>query len=276
MVDLSRKIPSSDLSWNSTEDPCEWKGVTCGSDNFCGQALSLSLSGLSLASPGFLPVTCQIGSLQVLDQSELPDACITGGLRRLNFGGSALVGPLPSFTGFVGLEVLDLSYNKMSGSIGSELDGLVKLGSLNLSMNIFNGSVPVDLFRVLKELQLSVNGFEGEIPEGVKDYRNLALLDLSANQLSGSVPDRFGELPRLEVLVLYSNLLGGKITNSLANITTLSRFSANQNNFQRPNSQRELGNLSSIRVMKLQFNKINGDILGQIMQLGSLAQLNTC
>ncbi|XP_039165849.1 probable leucine-rich repeat receptor-like protein kinase At5g63930 [Eucalyptus grandis] len=150
MVDLSRKIPSSDLSRNSTEDPCEWKGVTCGSDNFRGQALSLSLSGLSLASPGFLPVTCQIGSLQVLDQSELPDACITGGLRRLNFGGSALVGPLPSFT------------------------------------------VPVDLFRVLKELQLSVNGFEGEIPEGVKDYRNLALLDLSANQLSGSVPTDLG------------------------------------------------------------------------------------
>ncbi|KAL3737083.1 hypothetical protein ACJRO7_025930 [Eucalyptus globulus] len=289
MTNLFRKIPSSELSWNSTEDPCKWKGVTCNPDN--SSVIKLSLSGLSLASPDILPVICQIGSLQVLDLSDnnlgsLPAEFITscgkiGGLWRLNFSRNALVGPLPSFTGFVGLEVLDLSYNKMSGSIGSELDGLVKLSCLNLSMNMFRGSVPVNLSKVLEELQLSVNNFEGEIPEGVADYRNLVLLDLSGNQLSGFVPDRLGELPKLQVLdlsvnklsgsfpdrlvelpklqvlVLSSNHLDGKIPDSLAKMQTLSRFSANQNNFSGPIPS---GLTRFLKSLDLSYNNLSGSI----------------
>lgn len=289
MTNLSQQIPSSELSWNRTEDPCAWEGVKCSSGD--SSVIELSLSGLSLASPDILPVICQIGSLQVLNLSDnnlgsLPAEFITscgkiGGLRRLNFSRNALVGPLPSFTSFVGLEVLDLSYNKMSGSIGSKLDGLVKLRSLNLSMNKFYGSVPVNLSKVLEELQLSVNEFEGEIPEGVADYRSLALLDLSVNRLSGSVPKRLGELPKLEVLdlsvnklsgsfpdrlvelpklqvlVLSSNHLDGKIPDSLAKMQTLSRFSANQNNFSGPIPS---GLTRFLKSLDLSYNNLSGSI----------------
>ncbi|KAF8025085.1 hypothetical protein BT93_F2053 [Corymbia citriodora subsp. variegata] len=267
MRNLRQKIQSSELSWNITQepDPCKWNRVTCSQDNT--SVIELSLSGLSLASPDTLPVICKIGSLQVLDLSDnqlasLPVEFITScgkidGLKLLNFSWNALVGPLPSFTGFVGLEVLDLSYNRMSGSNGSELDGLVKLRSLNLSFNMFNGPVPVKLSSALEELQLSVNEFEGEIPEGVANYQNLKTLDLSHNHLSGFIPDRLGGLPKLEVLVLSSNYLSGKIPDSLANIPTLSRFSANQNNFSGPIPSALTKRLKSL---DLSYNKLSGTI----------------
>ncbi|XP_030461441.1 probable leucine-rich repeat receptor-like protein kinase At5g63930 [Syzygium oleosum] len=272
MIDLSQKIPSSDLSWNITKepDPCGWNRTTCSPDN--SSVIELSLSGLSLASSDFLPVICQIDSLQVLDLSDnqlssLPDEFITscgkiGGLKRLNFSRNALVGPLPSFTGFLGLEFLDLSYNHMRGSTGSKLDGLVTLRSLNLSVNKFDGSVPVKLSRVLEELQLSANEFDGEIPAGVADYQSLTLVDFSQNRLSGSVPDRLGELPKLEVLVLSSNRLSGKIPESLANIPTLSRFSANQNKFSGPIPS---GLTRSLKSLDLSYNKLSGSIPSDLL-----------
>ncbi|XP_030550810.1 LRR receptor-like serine/threonine-protein kinase GSO1 [Rhodamnia argentea] len=267
MIDLSQRIPTSDLPGNSTAepDPCNWKWVTCSPDN--SSVITLSLSGLALNSSSFLPAICQIGSLQVLDLSHnqldsIPDEFITscgqiGGLQRLNFSRNALVGPLPSFTGFPGLEFLDLSYNHMRGSIGSELDGLVKLRSLNLSFNMFNGLVPVNLSMVLEELELSVNEFDGEIPEGLAAYQNLTLVDLSQNRLSGFIPDRLGQLPKLEVLILSSNDLRGKIPDSLANLKTLSRFSANQNNFSGPIPS-ELTRF--LKSLDLSYNKLSGSI----------------
>ncbi|KAK3428020.1 hypothetical protein EUGRSUZ_F04133 [Eucalyptus grandis] len=207
MTNLFRKIPSSELSWNSTEDPCNWKGVTCNPDN--SSVIKLSLSGLSLASPDILPVICQIGSLQVLDLSDnnlgsLPAEFITScgkivGLKGLNFSRNALVGPLPSFTGFVGLEVLDLSYNQMNGNIDSKLDGVNRL----------SGSVPKRLGELpkLQVLDLSVNRLSGSVPKRLGELPKLQVLDLSVNKLSGFVPERLGELPKLQVLVLSSNLL---------------------------------------------------------------------
>lgn len=250
-----RKILSPDLSWNSTDDPCGWKGVTCSRDN--SSVIELSLSGFSLASSGFLSVICQIDSLQVLDLSDnhlgsLPAEFITScgkivWLNRLNFSRNALVGPLPSFTGFVGLEVLDLSYNQMNGNIDSKLDGLVKLKSLNLSVNKFQGSVPVNLSKVLEELQLSVNEFEGEIPVGVADYRNLVLLDLSVNRLSGKIPD------------------------SLANITSLYRFSANQNNFSGPIP---IGLTRSLKILDLSYNNLSGSIPPDLLSQSNLLRVD--
>ena len=66
-----------------------------------------------------------------------------------------MVGSLPKFVGFVGLEFLDLFFNSLSGNIGLELEGLVSLISLNLSANNFVGSVPthqiISLVKFLKK-----------------------------------------------------------------------------------------------------------------------------
>ncbi|KAL5846014.1 hypothetical protein ACOSQ3_009538 [Xanthoceras sorbifolium] len=70
---------------------------------------------------------------------------------------------------------------------------------------------------------------QGAIPEQLAYYGNLTLIDLSVNNLSGFIPDRIGELSKLE------NKLKGPLSGQLAN-------------------------LRHLQVMKLEFNKLSGEI----------------
>ncbi|PRQ54672.1 putative non-specific serine/threonine protein kinase [Rosa chinensis] len=188
--------------------------------------VNLSKSLNTTTSWDFLPIICQIESLQILDVShnllttipfEFIIACGSiDGLKLLNFSYNNLTDSLPSFVGFAVLEFLDLSHNSLFGSFSLELDGSVGLKSLNLSFNHFGGSVPTHLGKcmVLEELVLSKNGFHGVMPVEILGYQNLTLI--------GSISQRMGELSKLEV---------GKI---LSNITSLKRFAAHTNYFRGP------------------------------------------
>lgn len=277
MIALSEKINSSNVPWDVTTEPCSWKGVNCTSDN--SSVLEISLSGYSLSSSDFVPLVCKIDSLQAFDVSnnllsEIPDEFMTScggiqGLKLLNFSRNRLVGSLPSFVGFPGLQFLDLSYNALSGKVNSELEGLVGLESLNLSFNNFSGFVPAKLGNstALKELALSANRFEDKIPEEILGYLNLTLIDLSQNQISGSIPDRIGNLAKLEVLVLSHNNLTGAIPEGLSNISTLSRFAANQNGFS---GTVPSGITKFLRHLDLSFNSLTGSIPSAVLSASYL------
>ncbi|KAJ4964398.1 hypothetical protein NE237_024337 [Protea cynaroides] len=161
---------------NETDpNPCSWKGVTCSNNN--RSITRLTFRCLKLSNSDFLTDSCAIDTLESLDVSQnsltsIPDKFITdcgriNVLYILNFSANRLSDVLPTFSGFKGLQYLDLSYNSLSGNINSQLNGLVGLRSLNLSFNRFNGSVPTKLGKdmVLKELELAVNSFDGRIPE---------------------------------------------------------------------------------------------------------------
>ncbi|KAK9943446.1 hypothetical protein M0R45_009053 [Rubus argutus] len=274
MINISNSLNSS-VPWNinTQPNPCLWKGVVCQPPTN-SSVIQISLSKSSLSSSDFLPIVCQIESLQSLDVSEnhlttIPSGFVKGcgnihGLNLLNFSFNNLEGSLPNFVGFAVLESLDLSHNKLSGSIGLELDGLVGLRNLNLSFNHFNGSVPTHLGKsmVLQKLELSANTFQGTIPDKIVDYRNLTLIDLSSNNLSGSVPDRIGELSKLEVLILSSNNLIGIIPESLSNIKSLTRFAANSNSFRGPVPA---GITKYLKNLDLSYNKLDGSIPAELL-----------
>ncbi|EXB57397.1 Leucine-rich repeat receptor-like tyrosine-protein kinase [Morus notabilis] len=277
MITLYEKINDSSIQWNITKEPCSWKGVKCNPSN--SSVLGISLSGFSLSSSDFLPVVCEIKSLQEFDVSnnrlnKIPDEFMEGcgeigGLKLLNFSRNRLGGSLPKFVGFVRLKFLDLSYNELSGDIHLELEGLVGLKSLNLSSNLFSGSIPTQLgkSKVLKELALSANIFQGAIPEEIMEYQNLTLIDLSQNKLSGVIPDRIRELSKLEVLVLSQNYLNGEIPESLLTITCLSRFAANQNGFHGAIPR---GITKFLKNLDLSYNKLNGSIPSDLLSPSSL------
>ncbi|KAK3170384.1 hypothetical protein Dsin_000204 [Dipteronia sinensis] len=246
-------------------NPCKWEGVQC-----TGSSIThLSLSRFGLSTSELLPVVCNIGSLQALDVSNNPNDFITtcgeiDGFKLLNFSRNRLVGSLPTFHGFVGLEYLDLSYNNLDGEIGRlELDELVSLKSLNLSRNLFVGSIPTNLgkSKTLEQLELSVNNFSGIIPNQIADFGNLTLIDLSVNRLSGSIPDRIGELSKLEVLILSANNLSGGIP------ANLSRFAANQNNFS---GQIPAGLTGYLKNLDLSYNNLSGLIPTELLSQPNL------
>ncbi|KAK3024812.1 hypothetical protein RJ639_042817, partial [Escallonia herrerae] len=267
LYEVLRNYTASGNAWNRDPNPCLWRGVSCSSGD--STITAISLSWLSPSASDFLPILCQIDTLQSIDVSaiylsSIPDGFLTGcggitGLKLLNFSRNRLVGSLPNFDGFAVLEYLDLSRNLFTGNIGLQLNGLVSLKGLNLGFNHFDGSVPTSLGKLmlLEQLVLSANNFKGKIPEEIGNCKNLTLIDLSVNQLSGSVPDIFGDLSKLELLILSSNTLSGGIPVFLLNITTLLRFAANQNNFTGtipPGISRYLENLD------LSYNMLNGSI----------------
>ncbi|KAF3969410.1 hypothetical protein CMV_006792 [Castanea mollissima] len=278
MSDVSKLINNAHL-WDTTKAPCSWKGVTCSSGN--SSITQISLSGFSLNSSEVLSHLCQIDSLEILDLSKnqltsIPEGYITAcgkiaGLKLLNFSRNGLASPLPTFQGFVGLEFLDLSFNKFAENIGSQLDGLGALKILNLSFNHFTGPIPKNLSLVLEQLQLSVNEFHGMIPDRIMNCLNLNLIDLSQNRLSGTFPDSIENLSKLEILILSSNNFSGKIPKGLSSITTLSRFAAYQNQFEGTIPSNITTNL---RNLDLSFNKLSGSIPSDLLSPAKLQTID--
>ncbi|KAK7315479.1 hypothetical protein VNO77_34029 [Canavalia gladiata] len=289
MINLSKNFNGS-VPW-SGPNPCSWKGVTCDLTN--SSVRGISLSGFSLSSSNFLPDLCKIETLEHLNVSNnrlssIPDGFFTEcgkikGLKLLNFTGNKIRGSLPTFSGFDGLESLDMSFNLLEGNIDLELNELISLKSLNLSFNSFMGSLPTKLGKsmVLEQLVLSVNHFHGKIPDELLSYENLTLIDLKANNLSDSIPSNIGKLSKLETLILSSNYLTGEIPTSLMDITKLSRFAANLNKFHGsvpPGITKHLTNLdlsynylsgpipedllspSQLQAVDLSYNKLNGSL----------------
>ncbi|KAG5544667.1 hypothetical protein RHGRI_017191 [Rhododendron griersonianum] len=248
---LQNNTAQPPLPWNINRDPCSWKGVTCNSDN--SSITRFSIQFFSLSNPDFLPVLCQINSLESIDLSDnhlssIPSEFMTAcgnlsGLRELNFSRNRLSGSLPNFSGYLKLESLDLSHNSLSGTISLQLDGLVSL----------------------KILSLGYNHFVGKIPEEIANYSNLTSIDLSVNNLSGSIPYRFGELQNLQVLILSSNNLSGGIPQFLS--SALQRFAANQNSFS---GDIPPGITKFLRNLDLSYNQLNGSIPSDLLSQPNL------
>ncbi|KAB1218733.1 LRR receptor-like serine/threonine-protein kinase GSO2 [Morella rubra] len=86
---------------------------------------------------------------------------------------------------------LDLSCNKLTGNLPSELGQLSSILALNLSHNQLIGSIPKTLsnMNMLESLDLSSNNLSGEIPSALADMTFLEVFSVAHNNLSGRLPD---------------------------------------------------------------------------------------
>ncbi|CAI9268301.1 unnamed protein product [Lactuca saligna] len=131
-----------------------------------------------------------------------------------------LIGEIPAWIcELKSLQLLDLSFNNMSGTLPSCLGILSNsLIALDLRQNNFQGKM-LNAFlpgSQLKELDLSENRFSGQLPRSLMNCTNLEFLSLEDNSLHDVFPSWLGTLPRLQVLVLRSNKLHGPIDGSTA------------------------------------------------------------
>jgi len=153
--------PSSE-AWDLSSDPClnsgsPWRGVQC-------QAI-LTPTG----------------------------ACETV-ITELNIGFGGPFAQLPEpLTALTSLAVLDLSFDRIPGTIPASYGNLTSLISLRLIANQLTGTIPDSLAQLV----------------------NLQILYLNGNQLSGTVPSFLGDLPNLVQIVGSQNLFTGGIPCSL-------------------------------------------------------------
>ncbi|KAJ6805421.1 LRR receptor-like serine/threonine-protein kinase GSO2 [Iris pallida] len=94
------------------------------------------------------------------------------------------------------LQVLQLCYNQLTGSIPTQL-GLLK------NLNV---------------LALQSNRFAGAIPASLGDLTQLTRIDLSFNKLFGPIPVKLAQLPRLRILDLRNNTLSGNVPSELVRL----------------------------------------------------------
>lgn len=112
-------------------------------------------------------------------------------ITKINLSSNKLIGSIPeSFGQLSNLRKLYLNTNTVYGSIPRSFANLTSLTDLNLSSNTLTGSFPEVFFNLthINTINLSYNSLAGQIPDKFDSFTSLTDLDLSYNQFSGSVP----------------------------------------------------------------------------------------
>ncbi|KAE8768780.1 LRR receptor-like serine/threonine-protein kinase FLS2 [Hordeum vulgare] len=254
------KLEKLDLSWNDFEH-------SLGSGWFW-KATSLKYLDLEQNSLfGKFPDTLgNMTYLQVLDISDNEIMNMTMTRNLLN--------------NLCSLEIINLSYNEISGDIEVLMDSLPqctrkKLQELDLSGNKFSGSLPnfIGNFTRLSILSLSENSLAGHIPPQLGNLTCLTSLDLDDNHLTGSIPAEFGALTSLTYLGICSNDLNGGIPAELGNLRYLTALSLWGNEIA-GSIPPQLGNLTCLTSLKLRNNRLTGSIPPELMDSTSLTNLD--
>ncbi|KAL2936207.1 Receptor-like protein 9b [Bienertia sinuspersici] len=89
------------------------------------------------------------------------------------------------------MSLLDLSSNRLTREIPSQLGKLEEIHTLNLSHNFLSGSIPnqISNLKQVESLDLSFNRLSGKIPSQLVELNFLEIFNVSYNDLSGRVPD---------------------------------------------------------------------------------------
>ncbi|CAD6234813.1 unnamed protein product [Miscanthus lutarioriparius] len=187
--------------------------------------LRLSRNQLSGIVPASMSGCTKLAELHLRGNSlsgSIPDALFDVGLETLDVSSNALSGVLPSGSTRLAetLQWLDLSGNKLTGGIPTEMSLFFKLRYLNLSRNDLRAPLPPELgllrnLTVLDlrstGLSLGRNGLTGPIPAGISELKKLEILRLEYNNLSGEIPAQLGRLENLLAVNISHNRLVGRL-----------------------------------------------------------------
>ncbi|KAG6673438.1 hypothetical protein I3842_16G112500 [Carya illinoinensis] len=273
---------TSSQVYNFSAPVCSWQRVFCdaGKEN----VVRFEASGLGLT--GSIPDTT-IGKLTKLQYLDLSNNQITGLSSDLWSLGS--------------LRSLNLSSNRISGSLPNNIGNFGMLEIFDLSSNNFSGEIPATISSLvsLQVLKLDRNSFEQSIPSGIKNCQSLVTIDLSSNRLSGSLPDGFGAaFPKLKILNLAGNKIYGRDSDfwemkSIASLNIsgnlfqgsvmgvlqeqLEVIDLSRNQFQGHISQVQFNssyNWSLLVYIDLSENRLSGEIFHNLSQAQNLKHLN--
>jgi Leucine-rich repeat (LRR) protein len=261
--DVGGDRSAASAEWLVGSHECGWLGIDCDD----GRVVQLSLihRGLTGTVPGAMGLLTDLVGLRLSDELEgsLEDVigtlaggttrlitlelsgCLFGGtlpgeqlaefvsLKTLELTGNRLTGTIPESIGTMTmLESLDLSFNEgITGTIQTSLAGLTSLTKLGLSNFDPSGSTAFDFLSEMKDLThlhldpITTTASEGQLPSwvplsGFSKLTHLSLYDVPL--LEGTIPaDVANWWPNMENLVLIDCNVTGTIPAALAQWTQL-------------------------------------------------------
>ncbi|CAB9513640.1 leucine Rich Repeat [Seminavis robusta] len=273
--------------WLTKSHECQWGGVTCETVQTKEKtAVGVSVRWNQLNGP--LP--WEIAQLPHLKQLQLnynmlsgmlPPKLLSFSLEELMLGSNQLSGPIPArwfdnlHDGNAKLTSLQIHKNRLTGSIPSEV-GLFPLELVNLQWNQLSGSLPVEFFShtSLRGLYLGHNDLTGTFPSefglltSLKDY-----LQLVHTHISGTLPSEIALLSTLkEIDLSFTNMQGTLPEEMYTGLTDLGAFSANNCNFSGTISS-SIGHLTSLQLLHVANNNFHGTFPNEIEELTGLSHL---
>lgn len=125
---------------------------------------------------------------------------------------------------------IDLSNNKLGGTIPSELLLLPSLQVLNLGANLMSGSLPQICPATLTHLYVHSNHLSGPFPACLGNMTSLLVLQAHHNNLTGPVPSGLRWLTKLTDCKLHGNALSGTVPDlDLSQLSSLQSLTLAQN-----------------------------------------------
>ncbi|KAH6774942.1 Leucine-rich receptor-like protein kinase family protein [Perilla frutescens var. hirtella] len=194
-----------------------------------------------------------------------------GSLNVLDLSYNQLSGELPGFTFVYDLQVLKLRNNGFSGLIPNNLlkgDSLV-LTELDLSRNKLSGPVSMITSTTLNILNLSSNVLSGELPLLTG---SCAVVDLSNNLLEGNLT-RMLKWGNVEVLDLSQNRLTGSIPEVTAQFLRLHYLNISYNSLG-GSLPKVIALFPKLVTLDLSFNQLDGPLLTTLLTSATLTELH--
>jgi len=202
------QVPNK-IRWLSSHDECQWQGVVCSDE---GLILQIRAEGQGIKVP--LDHLLMGG----VDPNENDDSDFDLFLRVMPF-----------------LQILDLSYNDLIGTIPASIAGFEDLFSLELHGNSLSGQIPVSIFDKLTNLQLlnlGENALTGTLDTKIGQLKELRGFHLHENNLQGQIPSEIGKLTlQLTHSYMYSNEFTGPLPSEIGQLTNLVEVQFSNNLF---------------------------------------------
>ncbi|XP_047169232.1 probable leucine-rich repeat receptor-like serine/threonine-protein kinase At3g14840 [Vigna umbellata] len=134
-----------------------------------------------------------------------------------------------------------------------------------------NCSISIDGFCHVVSIMLKTQNLSGTLPPELTGLPHLEEIDLTRNYLNGTIPVAWGS-SKLRIISLLGNRLTGPIPKEIGNITTLESLVLEFNQFT-GNITSDLGNLSNLQRLHLTSNNFTGELPETLAKLTSLREL---
>lgn len=197
------------------------------------------ISVLFSSNPLTGPIPSTIGNLKVCSSIQM-DGCQLDGnipaeiadmpeLAFIMLAGNNLTGGFENVGNCPKLKTINVTYNKLEGSVPASILNCKDLEQFFISNNMLSGNLPGELGQLakLETIQARHNNFSGSIPEGWSDPKGaLANIVLGWNELTGTVPGFLGEFKHVE---LQNNKFSGALPVEVTETKSLTTFRVDSN-----------------------------------------------